>query len=139
MYKIAGQHSFSYSPSFLFRYLERLVRSLVYLREQRLYFRFGHAVHETPEGSSPYHGNQSTSAHTFRRSVLRHTMSKICCRVITMQDFVAVLRVGKPWNLSCNSSISRFTPRVIASLITIYSQYILTLNSRVNQGRSASK
>ena len=26
MYKIAGQHSFNYPPSFLFRYLERLVR-----------------------------------------------------------------------------------------------------------------
>ena len=33
MYKIAGQHSLDYPPSppFLFRYLERLVRSLVYL------------------------------------------------------------------------------------------------------------
>ena len=37
-----------------------------------------------------------------------------------------------------NSSISRFTLRVIASLITIFSQYILTLPS-VKQGRSASK
>ena len=31
MYKIAGQHSLSYPPSFLSCYLERLVRSLVYL------------------------------------------------------------------------------------------------------------
>ena len=31
MNKIAGQHSLNYPPSFLFRYLERLVRSLVYL------------------------------------------------------------------------------------------------------------
>ena len=31
LYKIAGQHSLNYPPSFLFRYLDRLVRSLVYL------------------------------------------------------------------------------------------------------------
>ena len=31
MYKIAGQHSFNYPPSFLSRHLERLLRSLVYL------------------------------------------------------------------------------------------------------------
>ena len=29
--KIAGKHSLNYPPSLLFRYLERLVRSLVYL------------------------------------------------------------------------------------------------------------
>ena len=31
LYKIAGQHSFNYPPSFLSRNLKRLVRSLVYL------------------------------------------------------------------------------------------------------------
>ena len=31
LYKIAGQHSLNYPPSFLFRYLQRLVRTLVYL------------------------------------------------------------------------------------------------------------
>ena len=31
MYKKAGRHSFNYPPSFLSRYLKRLVRSLVYL------------------------------------------------------------------------------------------------------------
>ena len=29
LFKIAGQHSLNYPPSFLFRYLERLVRSLL--------------------------------------------------------------------------------------------------------------
>ena len=31
IYTIAGQHLLNYHPSFLFRYLERLVRSRVYL------------------------------------------------------------------------------------------------------------
>ena len=38
----------------------------------------------------------------------------------------------------CNSSISRFTLRVIVSLITIFSQYILT-SRQLYLGRSASK
>ena len=48
LYKIAGQHSLNYPLSFLFRYLERLVRSLVYLpllnatsRPQELKISFG--------------------------------------------------------------------------------------------------
>ena len=35
MHKVAGQHSLNYPPSFLSRYLERLVRRLVYLIYQR--------------------------------------------------------------------------------------------------------
>ena len=35
MYKIAGQHSFNYPPSFLSRYLKRLVRSLVFTLNSR--------------------------------------------------------------------------------------------------------
>ena len=38
LYKIAGQYSFNYPPSFLFRYLKRLVRSLVYLPLHNLGF-----------------------------------------------------------------------------------------------------
>ena len=37
--KIAGQHSLNYPPSFLFRYLERLLRSLVYLPIQRIFIK----------------------------------------------------------------------------------------------------
>ena len=36
---LAGQHSFNYPPSFLSRYLERLVRSLVYLPYFMLVFK----------------------------------------------------------------------------------------------------
>ena len=35
LYKIAGQHSLNYPPSFLSRFLKRLVRSLVYLPVQK--------------------------------------------------------------------------------------------------------
>ena len=39
LYKIVGQHSSNYPPSFLFRYLERLVRNLVFI--------LAHIIHET--------------------------------------------------------------------------------------------
>ena len=60
LYKIAGRHSLSYPLSFLFCYLKRLVRSLVYLPSLS-------SCPWLPVGSSPYHRSKEKRFETLKK------------------------------------------------------------------------